>query len=955
MAKGNVSRRVTDTNTLDALFVGGPHRLAAGQLVVDFSNIKEGIGVQTISFTQDLNGQYDGTYYLDGNHRVDFVDVDTFKVTGTDYADSIRVGNGNDIVNLGGGNDIVYLGLGKDKADGGAGIDGYDKTFAGLNAGVTVNLRTDSISVAGSTVVAFEYFHNVIGTDFDDVFTSSLKRGDDTVNGGEGDDQGYFAVGYDRFTGGSGNDTAGMDFSTYTGATGIVTSLNVESSGEGYNGYFYVDNGNRLDFGTTENFQITGTNNNDSIATGKGDDVVSGRGGNDVINSGAGTDTLDGGGGIDGVGRDFALLGGNITIDLGAGTVSGIGGAITNFEYFSGITGGSGQRHVPRHHRARQRQRQRRRGQRHRQFLRRHGHLHRRREQRPADRRLFAGLGRRDPDELHRGHRRRLQGLLLRQPALSRRLHLGRGVHDHRHRVQRRHRDRRRRGHRLIRRGQRRRPDRRGGRHARRWRRRRWRRPQPVRAEQCDLDRSRRRNAPRRRSARSSTSNISSTTAAVRSRDTLVSTNAQANDSVTGGGGDDTLTVFNGTDVFSGGIGIDRLIIDYSAVDVGVGISTSLNSDANGGFQGYYYINQPNRIDFTTTEAFTITGTRYNNSIVTRTGDDAVNGGDGNDVVDTGSGKDVNNGGAGIDGIGRDLTALLGANIGFNLETGKLTGAAGSSMKGFEYLYDVKTSNGADTFVTLHALYNDTVTSGAGNNSLSSFGGYDKFFAGGGTDTLTVDFSDIDTDLGMSTSMSVDSTNGGFQGYFYVDSNIRTDFTGAEVFNVTATRNNDTITGATGADKFNGLDGRDTLTGNGGNDTLDGGAAADVLDGGQGKDTLIAGGGADLLTGGTEADTFVFKSADFGPVDPFFIDRITDFATGSDKVDLTEIDANTAVANDQAFTFIGNAAFTAAGQLHVVVGAGGFLYIEGNWNADLAADFVIRVDGSAPVSTDFNL
>lgn len=951
MAKASAFRRAFDASES---IVGGARLLAGNQLVVDFSNIKEGIGVQTISFSQDLNGQYSGTYYVDGNHRVDFAAVDTFKITGTDYGDSIRVGDGNDIVNLGGGNDIVYLGLGKDKADGGTGIDGYDKSFAGLGAGVTVNLRTDSTSVTGSTVVGFEYFHNVIGTDFNDVFTSSLKRGDDTVNGGEGDDAGYFAVGYERFTGGAGNDTAGMDFSNYTGAVGITTSLTREDSGEGYRGYLYVDNGNRLDFGTTENFQVTGTDNGDSIGTGIGNDVINGRGGNDIISSGAGVDMLDGGAGIDGVGRDFALLSANISIDLGAGTVSGIADTITNFEYFSAMVGGTGND----------------------TFL---------GTTALANDNVNGGAGN-DTASFYAGTDVFTGGANNDRLILDYSLVSVAGIQtsftadtDGGYK-----------GYYYI--------------------------DQPhrldftsveaftitgtafndgiVTGDGNDIVSSGAGNDTAQTGAGSDTldggdgidgvgRNLSGLNSAVaidlaagtassaigsivnfeyflnysgsQKADTLVSTHANANDSVTGGGGDDSLTVFNGTDTFAGGIGTDRLIVDYSAVDVGVGIQTSLTSDTDGGFKGYFYINQPNRIDFTSAEAFTITGTRYADAIVTRTGDDTVSGGDGNDVIDTGSGKDVDNGGAGVDGIGRDLTALLGANIGFNLETNKLTGAAGSSIKGFEYLYDVKTSNGADTFVTLHAFYNDTVTSGAGNDTMSTFGGYDKFFAGGGTDTLTVDYSWIDTDVGMSTSIGVDSTNGGFQGYYYVDSNIRTDFSGTEAFNVTATNNNDTITGATGADTLVGLDGRDTLTGNGGNDTLDGGAAADTLDGGQGKDTLIAGGGADLLTGGTEADTFVFKSADFGPVDPFYIDRITDFATGSDKIDLTGIDANTGAAGDQAFTFVGSAAFTAVGQVHVVIGAGGFLYLEGNWNADFAADFVIRVDGSTPVATDFNL
>ncbi len=591
MARGFGFRRDTDANGLEAQFVGGPPRLfAGGQLVVDFSNIKEGIGVQTISFSQDLNGQYAGTYYVDGNHRVDFSAVDTFKITGTDYADSIRVGDGNDVVTLGGGNDIVYLGLGKDKADGGAGIDGYDKSFAGLGAGVPVNLRTDSTSVSGSTVVGFEYFHNVIGTDFNDVFTSSLKRGDDTVNGGEGDDAGYFAVGYERFTGGSGNDTAGMDFSLYTGTAGVTTNLVGEDSGEGYKGYFYIDNSNRLDFGTTENFQITGSNNGDSIATGQGDDVVSGRGGNDVISSGAGTDTLDGGAGVDGVGRDFALLTANITVDLGAGTVSGVGGAITNFEYFSGMVGGSGND----------------------TFLGTtalandtvNGGAGNDTASFYAGTDVFIGGANNDRlildyslvsvagittsftadtdggykgyyyiDQPHRLDFTSVEAFTITGTAFGDGIVTGNG-ND------------------IVASG--------AGNDG-----------VQTGAGVDTLDGGDGidgvgRNLSGLNSAVAIDLAAGTASSAIgtivnfeyflnysgsQKSDTLVSTHAGANDSVIGGGGDDTLTVFNGTDTFAGGINTDRLIIDYSDVDVGVGIQTSLASDTDGGFKGYYYVN----------------------------------------------------------------------------------------------------------------------------------------------------------------------------------------------------------------------------------------------------------------------------------------------------------------------------------------------------------------------------
>ncbi|MFM6247651.1 MAG: M10 family metallopeptidase C-terminal domain-containing protein, partial [Dolichospermum sp.] len=63
-------------------------------------------------------------------------------------------------------------------------------------------------------------------------------------------------------------------------------------------------------------------------------------------------------------------------------------------------------------------------------------------------------------------------------------------------------------------------------------------------------------------------------------------------------------------------------------------------------------------------------------------------------------------------------------------------------------------------------------------------------------------------------------------------------------------------------------------TGNSGNNTLNGGL---------GNDTLNGGAGADILTGGVGSDIFVFQ---FGQSPVSGTDRITDFAIGTDRIDL---------------------------------------------------------------------
>jgi serralysin len=82
---------------------------------------------------------------------------------------------------------------------------------------------------------------------------------------------------------------------------------------------------------------------------------------------------------------------------------------------------------------------------------------------------------------------------------------------------------------------------------------------------------------------------------------------------------------------------------------------------------------------------------------------------------------------------------------------------------------------------------------------------------------------------------------------------------------------------------------------------------------------------------------------------------ITDFiGNGSlegDVIDIRNIDGNDLLAGDQAFDFIGGAAFTAAGQLRY---SGGVL--QGSTDADAAAEFAIQLTGAPSlVGADFFL
>ncbi len=129
------------------------------------------------------------------------------------------------------------------------------------------------------------------------------------------------------------------------------------------------------------------------------------------------------------------------------------------------------------------------------------------------------------------------------------------------------------------------------------------------------------------------------------------------------------------------------------------------------------------------------------------------------------------------------------------------------------------------------------------------------------------------------------------------------------------------ITGTPLADVLRGTNAAEAIFGLAGNDRLSGGGGDDALNGGR---------GADRLTGGIGDDTFVFRSpADSAPEFPAiqsngqftdrfgaaFRDVITDFSVGADTINLSGIDANTGLAGNQAFDFLGTGRFLGAGSL----------------------------------------
>ncbi|MBL0373088.1 hypothetical protein JJB09_13720 [Rhizobium sp. KVB221] len=168
---------------------------------------------------------------------------------------------------------------------------------------------------------------------------------------------------------------------------------------------------------------------------------------------------------------------------------------------------------------------------------------------------------------------------------------------------------------------------------------------------------------------------------------------------------------------------------------------------------------------------------------------------------------------------------------------------------------------------------------------------------------------------------------------------------------------NDNITGGAGIDTVDGGAGNDTISGLGGNDVLKGGAGNDSIDGGAGDDIIEGGLGQDALTGGAGKDTFVFNAAD-SAFNAF--DTITDFASGTDKLQLAGVDL-------ADFIFAGNVSGDLSVQAAVADGANvgddmiravfnsanNTLYVDSDSSGTIGAgDLVIKLNGVTSLSFD---
>lgn len=291
-------------------------------------------------------------------------------------------------------------------------------------------------------------------------------------------------------------------------------------------------------------------------------------------------------------------------------------------------------------------------------------------------------------------------------------------------------------------------------------------------------------------------------------------------------------------------------------------------------------------------------GNRGANLIDGRGGADTMRGGDGNDSYRVDREDDVVvESSADTGGVDLVITSTIAYTLGNFLENLQL--APGALFGIGNALANVLAGNGA-------------------NNFLDGREGADTLRGGAGDDQYCVDSA------GDVIVESEASTGGRDEVLASISYTL-----GAGVENVTFTDASEGVLTGNG----NALD--NLMQGNRGRNRLSGGEGADTLDGGIGGDTVI---------GGAGADAFRFRELSRNDV-------VQDFATGMDRIDLSLIDADGVAGGDQAFTFIGDAAFSAdaTGQLRVAV-VNGNLVLQGSTDADAVAEFSLQLTGAAGAS-----
>lgn len=298
----------------------------------------------------------------------------------------------------------------------------------------------------------------------------------------------------------------------------------------------------------------------------------------------------------------------------------------------------------------------------------------------------------------------------------------------------------------------------------------------------------------------------------------------------------------------------------------------------------------------------TLYGGDGNDYLLGGLGNDKLYGGNGNDTLEGDSGNEMFYGGAGDDaiyasggetidgGTGNDtLNLKLSYYDSIDIDLNTQTYEAIYFLDGSTQIFDI---DGIENIV-ISGAPDCTIVGTSGSEYLALNIGNDSVDAGDGDDTIHAlgenvqNYSGIDTinggggnDFISGNELSIyDGGTGNDTLKIYAHANLSLNFNGP-------TNNFSNFENLILENQYNS-----TITGSNSDNYLQGIGVAFSISGGNGADTLVGGAGEDSLTGGAGNDVFVI--AQLGDSDPTDTDRITDFAQGQDKIDVSNLGFDT--------------------------------------------------------------
>jgi Ca2+-binding RTX toxin-like protein len=348
----------------------------------------------------------------------------------------------------------------------------------------------------------------------------------------------------------------------------------------------------------------------------------------------------------------------------------------------------------------------------------------------------------------------------------------------------------------------------------------------------------------------------------------------EGDDSLYGEIGDDVLEGGAGRDILDGGLGADTASYENAPDGLEVNLGTPGGNTGEAAGDSFYDIQN---LAGSAGDDILI-GDMNDNTLYGLEGDDTLIGGQGNDRLLGGSGFDTLDGEAGDDvliggedadtlhgGSGSDTVSYENADTGVVASLATLSGADGEAAG--DIYTGVENLRGSE--------YDDELVGDAENNTIEGLDGDDVLEGGGGDDLLDGglggDFasyagaiSGVTVDLTISTAQMTGETTG--------------NDTLKSIENLAGSTHADTLIGDAEDNVLMGDAGDDILYGNEGSDILLGELGMDTLYGGAGEDLLSGDKGADIFYGGDDIDTVTYIGAGAGVT----VDLSTNSAAGDE-------------------------------------------------------------------------